>query len=336
MTGQLTPDRIMALGFGFWGAKTLLSGVELGLFSELAAGALEGEALRERLGLHARSARDFFDALVALGLLERRDGRYANTPETARFLDRAKPSYIGGILEMANARLYPFWGALTAGLRSGEPQNEAKAGGDLFAALYADPSLLRQFVLAMAGLSMGAALTVAQKIPWGRYRTFVDLGTAQGTVPVQVATAHPHLTGGGFDLPALRPLFEEYVAAAGLTARVRFYAGDFFADPLPAADVLILGHVLYDWDLAQKRTLLAKAHAALPAGGRLVVYDVLIDDDRRQNAFGLLASLNMLIETRGGCGYTGADCRAWMREVGFREVSVEPLVGPESMVVGLK
>ena len=336
MTGQLTPDRIMALGFGFWGAKTLLSGVELGVFSELAAGALEGEALRERLGLHARSARDFFDALVALGMLERRDGRYANTPETAQFLDRAKPSYIGGILEMANARLYPFWGALTEGLRSGEPQNEAKSGGDLFAAIYADPSLLRQFVLAMSGLSMGAAIAVAQKLPWETYRTFVDIGTAQGNVPVQVANAHTHLTGGGFDLPALRALFEEYVAAAGLTERVRFYAGDFFADPLPSADVLILGHILYDWDLAQKRTLLAKAHAALPAGGRLVVYDVLIDDDRRQNAFGLLASLNMLIETRGGGGYTGADCCAWMREVGFREAHVEPLVGPESMVVGIK
>jgi hypothetical protein len=336
MTGQPTPDRIMALGFGFWGAKTLLSGVELGIFSELATGALDGETLRERLGLHPRSARDFFDALVALGMLERRDGRYTNTPETDQFLDRAKPSYVGGILEMANARLYPFWGSLTAGLRSGEPQNEAKSGGDLFAAIYADPSLLRQFVLAMSGLSMGAAIAVAQKIPWGTYRTFVDIGTAQGNVPVQVAKAHPHLTGGGFDLPALRAIFEEYVASAGLTERERFYAGDFFADPLPSADVLILGHILYDWDVAKKRTLLAKAHAALPEGGRLVIYDILIDDERRQNAFSLLASLNMLIETRGGCGYTGADCRAWMREIGFREAYVEPLVGPESMVVGIK
>ena len=336
MQGQPTPDRILELGFAFWGAKTLLSAVELGVFSELAKGTQDGEALRERLNLHPRSARDFFDALVALGMLERRDGQYGNTPETDQFLDRAKPSYVGGILEMANARLYPFWGSLTEGLRSGEPQNEAKTGGDLFAALYADPARLRQFLRAMSGQNMGTAVAIAQKIPWQTYRTFVDVGAAQGAVPVQLARAHPHLTGGGFDLPPVGPIFEEYVAEAGLGDRLRFYAGDFFTDPLPAADVLIMGYILHDWDLERKRTLLAKAYAALPEGGRLVVYEALIDDERRQNTFGLLMSLNMLIETRGGFDYTGADCRAWMREAGFRESYVEPLVGPNSMVVGIK
>ena len=336
MQGQPTPDRILELGFAFWGAKTLLSAVELGVFSELAKGAQDGEALRERLNLHPRSARDFFDAVVALGMLERRDGQYGNTPETDQFLDRAKPSYVGGILEMANARLYPFWGSLTEGLRSGEPQNEAKTGGDLFAAIYADPALLRQFLRAMSGQNMGTAVAIAQKIPWQTHRTFVDVGTAQGAVPVQLARAHPHLTGGGFDLPPVGPIFEEYVAEAGLGDRLRFYAGDFFTDPLPAADVLIMGYILHDWDLEGKRALLAKAYAALPEGGRLVVYEALIDDERRQNTFGLLMSLNMLIETRGGFDYTGADCRAWMREAGFRESYVEPLVGPNSMVVGIK
>ena len=129
---QVTPEGIMQLGLGFWGSKTLLSAAELGVFTELAeAGALDAEALRERLGLHPRSATDFFDALVALGMLERDEGRYSNTPETELFLDRAKPSYVGGILEMANARLYPFWGSLTEGLRTGSPQNEAKAGRGL-------------------------------------------------------------------------------------------------------------------------------------------------------------------------------------------------------------
>ena len=336
MQGQPTPDRILELGFAFWGAKTLLSAVELGVFSELAKGAQDGEALRERLNLHPRSARDFFDALVALGMLGRRDGQYGNTPETDQFLDRAKPSYVGGILEMANARLYPFWGSLTEGLRSGDPQNEAKTGGDLFAAIYADPALLRQFLRAMSGQNMGTAVAIAQKIPWQTHRTFVDVGTAQGAVPVQLARAHPHLTGGGFDLPPVGPVFEEYVAEAGLGDRLRFYAGDFFTDPLPAADVLIMGYILHDWDLEGKRALLAKAYAALPAGGRLVVYEALIDDERQQNTFGLLMSLNMLIETRGGFDYTGADCRAWMREAGFRESYVEPLVGPNSMVVGIK
>src|SRR3989441_3905856 len=336
MPTEPTPDRILDLGTGFWGSKTLLSAVELGLFSELAAGPLERETLRERFGLHPRSARDFFDALVALGVLERRDSVYANTPETDLFLDRAKPTYVGGLLEMLNARLYGFWGSLSEALRTGQPQNEAKKGEDFFALLYSDAARLRQFLQAMTGVSLGAARAIAQKFPWKDYRTFADVGAAQGAVAVQVALAHPALTGSGFDLPVVRPVFEQYVASFGLSDRLRFQPGDFFADPLPEADVLIMGHILHDWDLEQKRLLLRKAHEALPRGGALIVYEAIIDDERRANAFGLLMSLNMLIETAGGFDFTGADCAAWMREVGFRKAYVEPLVGHDSMVVGIK
>jgi SAM-dependent methyltransferase len=332
-----SPDRILQLGLAFWGSKTLLSAVELGVFSELAdAGALDGEALRERLGLHQRSATDFFDALVALGMLEREDGRYANTPATDRFLDRAKPSYMGGILEMANARLYGFWGSLTEGLRTGAPQNEAKGGGDFFEALYADPARLAQFARAMSAVSGGAGQAIAAKFPWRDHGSVIDIGCAEGAVPAQIALAHEHITGGGFDLPPIEPIFDAYVARLGLGERLSFTAGDFFADPLPKADVLVMGHILHDWDLDEKRLLLQKAYEALPDGGALIVYEAIIDDERRSNAFGLLMSLNMLIETPGGFDYTGADCRAWMQETGFRESYVEHLVGPDSMVVGIK
>ena len=209
-------------------------------------------------------------------------------------------------------------------------------GGDLFEALYREPERLRQFAQAMTGISMGNAHVLAQAFPWQDYRSVIDIGCAEGGVPVQLALAHPHLTGGGFDLPPLQPIFEEYVRSAGLGDRLRFYPGDFFADPLPAADVLVMGLILHDWGLEEKRLLLAKAHAALPAGGALIVYETLIDDDRRQNAFGLLMSLNMLIETEAGFDYTGAECGAWLREAGFRETRVAPLVGPTAMVVGIK
>jgi hypothetical protein len=334
---QVTPDAIMEVGFGFWGSKALLSAVELGVFSELAeARALDGEALRERLGLHPRSATDFFDALVALGMLEREDGSYANTPATELFLDRAKPTYLGGLLEMANARLYPFWGSLTEGLRTGAPQNEAKDGENFFEVLYADPARLAQFAGAMSAVSGGAAQAIAAKFPWRDHRSVIDIGCAEGAVPVQIALAHEHITGGGFDLPPIEPIFDAYVARVGLDERLSFTAGDFFADPLPEADVLVMGHILHDWDLDEKRLLLEKAHAALPAGGALIVYEAIIDDERRSNAFGLLMSLNMLIETPGGFDYTGADCQAWMQETGFRKSYVEHLAGPDSMVVGIK
>ncbi len=331
-----TPDGIMQLGLGFWGSKTLLSAVEIGLFTELAKEPLDAETLSERLMLHPRSARDFLDALVALGMLEREGDQYANTTETDLFLDRAKPSYVGGMLEMANARLYPFWGSLTEALRTGQPQNEAKRGENFFTALYADPGRLKGFLEAMTGVSLGAAMAIANKFPWDRYETFVDVGTAQGGLPVQVAQAQDHLSGGGFDLPPIGPFFEEYVGSHGLSDRLRFYPGNFFEDLLPAADVLVMGHILHDWSLEEKKMLLGKAYEALPEGGALIVYDAIIDDERRENAFGLLMSLNMLIELPGGFDYTGADCSAWMRETGFREAYVEHLVGPDSMVVGVK
>src|SRR5581483_6601763 len=294
MAGQVTPDHIMMVGLGFWGSKTLLSACELGVFTELAAGPQDLETLRQRFGLHERSAADFFDALVALRILQRSNGKYANSPEADAFLDRNKPSYIGGFLEMANARLYPFWGSLTEGLQTGRPQNEAKHGVDFFGELYADKARLRQFMRAMTSISAGSAMAIAQKFPWDKHQTFMDIGAAEGGLPVQVALQNQHLTGGGFDLPVVQPIFEEFVAAAGLSDRLRFYAGNFFEDPLPSADVLLMGHIIHDWDLQQKRLLLKKAFDTLPKGGSLIVYDTIIDDDRSQNVMGLLMSLNML------------------------------------------
>lgn len=334
---QITPANIMQIGLGFWASKSLLSAVELGVFSELAAGPLDGAELARKLGLHDRSYRDFFDALVALRLLDRRDGRYANTTETAIFLVRTSPAYIGGMLEMANERLYPFWGSLTEGLRTGQPQNEIKRGGKgLFENVYNDPQRLRLFLGGMTGLSMGAAKGIAAQFPWSRYKTFVDVGGAQGCVAVQAALAHPHLTGSNFDLPVVQPVFEDYAKAMGVSERLRFLPGNFFTDPIPPAEVLIMGHILHDWDLNEKMHLIENAYRTLPAGGSFIVFESLIDDERRENAFGLLMSLNMLIETPGGFDYSGADCSAWMKKVGFRETRVEHLAGPDSMVVGVK
>jgi len=338
MSRDVTPEYLLKLGLGFWASKTLLSAVELGVFTTLAGQSLTREELRTTLGLHPRAARDFFDALVALKMLTRENDRYANTPQAEAFLDRAKPSYIGGLLEMANARLYGYWGNLSEALRTGQAQNESKAnpGASPFDALYADPQRLRQFLQAMTGISLGVAQRIAELFPWKDYRTFYDIGGAQGGLSVQVALAHPHLTGGNFDLPAVGPIFTEYAASFGLSDRLHFLPGNFFTDPLPSADVLVMGHILHDWDLEQKQQIVAKAYAALPPGGALVIYEALIDDDRCENAFGLLMSLNMLIETPDGFDYTGADCQGWLRAAGFRETRVEHLLGPDSMVVGIK
>lgn len=336
-TLPVTPEHILQTGMAFWASKTLLSAVELGVFTELTAAPLSADELGMRLDLNERARRDFLDALVSMGFLHRTEGKYENTAETALFLDRKKPSYLGGILEMSSVRLFGFWANLTDGLRSGKPQNEVRNGQPgLFEVLYSDPDRLEGFLGAMTGLSHPANVQIARQLPWKKWNSFVDVGAAQGDLAVQIITANPHLKGIGFDLPPVQSIFEKYVAKAGVSERLMFTSGDFFNQQLPKADVVLMGHILHDWDLPTKRMLIAKAYDALPSGGALVVYDAIIDDDRRQNTFGLLMSLNMLIETHGGYDYSGDECAGWMRQAGFGTISVHHLAGPDSMVVAIK
>ena len=335
MSDVLSLAHITELAQSFERAKVLLAAVELDLFTALADGPLGRDALRERIGIDERGARDFFDALVALRLLVRDpNGQYANTAETSTYLDRDKPSYIGTLMEDLNSRYYEVWGGLTAALRTGQPQGGARATGD-FPTLYADKTALRRFAGSQAARSLPVAKSLAAKFPWSQYSSVMDVGTSQGCVPVQVALAHPHITGGGFDLPQLHELFDAYVAKHGLLERLRFHAGDFLKHPLPSADVLILGRVMHNWDRTTQMMLLKKAYDAIPAGGALVVYGRLIDDNR-SSVDGLLSSLNMLLMSRGGSNFTGAECRSWMLATGFRKADAEPLTVDQTMIVALK
>jgi len=333
---QPNPDKIMQIGMGFWASKTLLTATDIGVFTELAKAPADCDALSAKLGINKRGARDFFDALVALGMLERNQGVYSNTSETGIFLNKESPAYIGGIFEYCANSNYNTWGSFESALRTGEPQSEAAKDPDLFKGLYADPVRLKAFLAAMSGICRGTNMVLAQSFEWSKYKTFADIGPAQGDLPVQIASAQKHMSGIGFDLPPVEPVFNEYIAAHGVADRVKFHAGDFFKDDLPGADVITMGHVLHDWDLPTKQMLIKKAYDALPEGGAFIAYDALIDDDRSTNAFGLLMSLNMLVETHGGFDFTGADCAGWMKEAGFKETRVQHLLGPDSMVVGIK
>jgi hypothetical protein len=335
MNAQVGPDRILELSRAFREAKVLLSAVELSVFTVLSDGGLDLETLRKKTSVAERGARDFFDALVALDLLERdEDGRYSNTTETAFYLDANKRTYIGQELIYFGERIYPHWNLLTPALKTGTPQSDNAA--DYFQSLYADQTSLKKFVSGMTGGSRLAAQSIAEAFAWGNVRTFADIGTAEGCLPVEIAQAHSHLEGVGFDLPQVQPVFDQYVHQHGLQHRLKFCPGNFLSDPLPQADVLVMGRILHNWDLPTKKMLLRKAHEAVATGGALLVYERLIDDDRRSNVAGLLASLHMLIMTEGGFDFTAADCIGWMRETGFRDIEVHRLKGDTSMIVGLK
>jgi hypothetical protein len=333
---SITPDRILAIGYGFRAAKVLMSAIELDVFTELSAGELKLDPVAQRIGLDDRGARDFLDALVALRLLDRDDeGNYANTPEADRYLDANSPTYLGGLLMHLSGSEYRRWASLTASLRTGQPQTDVGPRGN-YPARYADPDQLNTFVRGMTGSCLSAAEALARKLPWQDYTSVIDIGTAQGCVPVAIARAHAHLYGGGFDLPPVRMAFDDYVRRHGLSDRLRFYSGDFLREPLPEAQVLVMGRVLHNWDLPTKHMLLQKAYAALPPDGALIVCESFIDDARRTSVTGLLNSLNMLVMTAGGFDYTPADCITWMREVGFRKLRTDVLTADQSAVIGIK
>ena len=332
---------ILQTAFAFWGSKVLLTAVEFGVFTKLGGRRLTGAALGEELELHPRGIADFLDALVAMKFLGREgdgpEAKYFNTPQGAMFLDRNSPRYIGGILEMLNARLFRFWHDLPAALRTGEPQNEVKRGQKpMFEELYAEPARLEQFMGAMTGLSRINFEAFAEAFDFSRFKTLCDVGGASGLLCIEAAKRHPHLKCTSFDLPQVEPIAKKSIAAAGLSDRIRTASGDFFKDPLPKADCITMGMILHDWNLEKKKHLIRNAYDALPEGGALVTIEALIDDARRENVFGLLMSLNMLIEFGDAFDYTGADFRGWCAEAGFKRFEVLHLAGPHSAAVAYK
>jgi SAM-dependent methyltransferase len=331
-------ERIHDIAQAFWKAKALMSAVELDLFTCLAEdGPLDRSEIQVRVGLHERGARDFLDALVALNLLDRdAAGRYSNTPDSESYLDRRKPSYHGGFITMCNRRLYPAWLDLTNALRTGasvHPQDSSEP--DFYQRVYESAESRAMFLSGMTGSTRAVAAAMIDRFRFERVGTVLDVGCAEGCLLVEIAKRHPQIRCVGFDLPAVESSFNVFVRDAGVQDRVTFLPGNFRADAFPAADVIVFGRVLHNWNLADKRALLRKAHDALPPDGRAIVYERLIDDERRHNATALLASLNMLVVTAEGFDFTGADCIGWLREAGFRDAVVEPLAASHSMVVGV-
>lgn len=341
MTQDLDPRRLLQLGSGFMASKTLLSAVELKLFTLLGEGALTAPQIAARIGLHRRGLYDFLDALVSLGVLSRdgegAEARYQNGAEAALFLDARQPAYVGGILEMASRRLFAHWSHLTDALRTGEPQSELKGGGSsFFETLYADEQRLEQFLAAMQSNQLANFHALFANVDFSGCRSLLDVGGANAALCIAGARRHPGLRFTSFDLPKVVAVARRNVAQAALADRIDLVAGDFFRDPLPAADVITMGNVLHDWDEAQKKVLIAKAYAALPKSGRFIAIENVIDDARRTNTFGLLMSLNMLIELPGGFDYTGAQFDAWCRGAGFMRTQIVPLAGSASAAIAYK
>lgn len=329
-------DDINRIGIAFAQAKVVLSAIELELFTTLAAGPATERQLCERLGLHPRGTRDFLTALVCFGLLRKDGDSYANTPAADRFLDKAKPEYSGAFLERANRMMYPAWSNLTGLLRTGDPQLEGREDqAAAFERMMADPGHLRNFLRMMDAVSGPLGPHLAAAFDWPAYRTVLDVGGARGNLVAQVLTAHPHLTGGVFDLPAIAPMFTEHMAGFGLRDRAAFTGGDFFTDELPSADVVVTGHVLHDWTPEERALLVKKMADAVLPGGALLIYDQLLEE-APSDPWNTLISLNMQLITNGGSEYTLAECTRWLHDAGLESVETVPLGEHDTLVIARK
>lgn len=338
---EVNPSKIMEVGMAFFTSKTMLTAVNIGLFTHLADKQLSGQEIMTGLGLHKRGIFDFLDTLVSLGFLNRtglkETALYSNAEDTALFLDKNKASYIGGILEMANNRLFGFWNNLEEGLKTGLPQNEEKTGGKpIFEELCANEEKLREFINAMGGAQMGSFMAFANKFDFSGFSTLCDIGGAGALLSAQVATNNKHMMCVSYDLPPVSTIALENMKRMGLDEKVVIQSGDFFKEEFPKADIITMGMILHDWGLKDKKMLLKKAYNALPKNGALVVIENIIDENRSKNTFGLMMSLNMLIETSEGFDYTRSEIDEWVKEVGFVETSLISLAGPSSAFIAIK
>ena len=342
-TQPLNPSGIMQIGLGFWPSKVLLTAVSAGLFTHLAKQPLSRKEIKALFNWNCmdRHASDFLDTLFALKFLKREgindSAIYSNTDETNFFLDKKKPSYIGGILEMMNNRLFRFWANLDEGMKTGKLQNEAADEGEnLYEAIYKSPEKIREFVHAMTGIQMGNFIAFATKFDFSKYKTLCDIGGSGAMLSIQVAMKNPHIICNNFDLPPIEAVAKENINQFNLSDRIKTTIGDFFNDPFPKADVIVMGHILHNWSEEKKLILIKKAYDALPEGGAFVAIENVIDNERSQNILGLTMSLNMLIETEEGFDYTHSDFENWTKQAGFKKAKQINLAGSSSAAIAYK
>lgn len=339
------PSKIMQIGMGFWASKALLAAVKLRLFTLLSGGkSLSGAEIKDALHLQTidRHVYDWLDTLTSFGFLQRQgileQATYLNSPETELFLDTKKPSYIGGILEMANNRLYTFWGSLEEALLTGQPQNETKGNlvGEGFDVLYQSPEKLQEFMDAMSGIQTGNFMALAKKFDFDKYSTLADIGGADAWLSIHLCLQHPQLNCISFDLPAVQQVAQKKVEQFFLQDRIEIRGGDFFKDELPSADIITMGNILHGMNEQAKQEMVQKVYDALPANGVFIAIENIIDEERKQNAFGLMMSLNMLIENGDAFDYMFSDFERWTKNAGFTRTELIPLTGPASAAIAYK
>ena len=318
------PDDVLELFLGFWISRTVMAAVQLGVFDTLDAGAAPGgltlEEAREELGLAARPARALLDTCVATRLLEQEDGRYRNSALAARYL-AAGSEYSLRNYVLDERWCWGSWEKLEDALRADRQLLPEDTEG-----YHAFPEDFFLDFLHGHSLAMGERLAAA--VDLGRAGRVMDVGGGSGAVSIALCRAFPHLEAVVVDQAPVAARAADHVERAGLGHRITTWPANMFADPLPGGcDTAVLANVLHDFSPDRAREILARVVAALPGGGRVVVLEIVPDDERRGPPLAVAFSVAMIVNTAGGDAHTAAQYRAWLEEAGLERVAVTPIPG---------
>ncbi len=321
---------ILDLIEAFRRSKTMFTAVRLGIFDRLEKTPQSAEQLAASLNLNAGALARLLDGCVGLGLLTRADGEYRNTPAASRFLVKSSPDTLSGYINYSDRSLFALWGHLDDAVREGTNRWEQVFGSRtaLFDYYFRDPEATASFMQGMHGFGQISSPLIATAFDLSRFTHLVDLGGATGHLAVAVCERYPNLKATIFDLPAIEPF-------SRTGDRIDFVAGDFFADPLPPADLYSLGRILHDWDDDRIQLLLRKIAASLSPGGGILIVEALLHEDRSGPVYALMQDLNMLVCTDGR-ERTFDEYRSLLEAAGFANVQYKRTGTPVDAVFATK
>lgn len=319
----MDPNRIVDMASAFYDSCVLFAASDLGIFGKLAdLGAADLEKIAAACGLDRRGGRILLDACVAIGLLEKKDGNYRNSPEAALFLVPGSPADLSGAIRY-NRDVYSAWGRLKEMAVTGKPVERPETH------LGEDAERTRTFVLAMHGRALGIGRAVVPLLDLSKSRKLLDIGGGPGTYSVLIAKAHPDVECTVIDLPEVVKTGAALIGQAGMSGRVKTLAGDYHTAAFPGAnDAVLFFGVLHQEKEEAVRDLLRRAYEALNPGGLVYVLDMMTDATRARPKFSALFAVNMALTTDDGWVFSDEDLESWLAAAGFRGFSSQPLPPP--------
>lgn len=331
------PSLVLDLLEAFRRSKTMFAAVELGVFDALQREPQTLDQLAVALSANPDALERLLNACVGLQLLRLQDGRYENTPAAATYLTSHSDARLTGYIRYSNSAMWQLWSHLEDAVREGSHRWKQAYGwdGPIFSHFFRNDEAKRDFLMGMHGFGVITSPHVAAAFDLSPFRTIADLGGATGHLVIAACQHYPHLRGVVFDLPDAIPLAREIVGASNVADRIELAAGDFFADPLPAADLYALGRILHDWSEEKIDRLVARIYEALPPGGGLLIAEKILASDGSGPRWAQMQNLNMLTCTEGK-ERTFEQYEAILRRIGFTSVEARTTSAPLDALLARK